>query len=74
MTPHIAALITIAAAILAIALLWAINKVAERRIRHIVSTALARPDDGHTAVLIRSRQLDDEYRALVLAEHNKTDD
>lgn len=74
MTPHIAALITLAAAAIAITFLWAINKAAERRIRYIVSTALARPDDGRTAALIRSRQLDDEYRALVLAEHNKSDD
>lgn len=70
MTLTIALWIVAIAAIICGLTVWAIH-AAEQRIRVLVRTGLNRPDDGHTAALIRSRALDDEYRQLVLEEHNR---
>jgi hypothetical protein len=56
------------------AMVWAIHSAdarAERRIRNRTAEALAKPDDAYVASVIRYRALDDEYRKLVLDEHNK---
>lgn len=70
MTIETALCIALIAAALIGTTIWLIN-AAEQRIRHMVREGLNRPDDGHTAALIRSRALDDEYRQLVLNAHNE---
>lgn len=69
MTLELAVVILAVAATIIGLMMWAIN-TAEQRIRTIVRAGLERPDDGHTAALIRSRALDHEYRQLVLDAHN----
>lgn len=69
MTLTIALCILAIGALLCGATVWAIHAT-EQRIRTLIRAGLTRPDDGHTAALIRSRALDDEYRQLVLNAHN----
>jgi hypothetical protein len=71
MTLETGIFLLVAGALLVFTAMWAIHHAAEKRLRHMISTALARPIWAYEASTARSRALDDEYRQLVATEQGK---